>query len=791
MCCWISKYSGLRFKDRYGLLTPRMIRVQPYLLITLLSVFVLGCREFEPDNKYQRPDWLAGKVYTQVKDQPELSTFARCIELAGYDTIINTSGTYTVFAPNNEAFSAYFQNHPVYHTLDDIPPAELTRLVKYHIVQNPWSKEQLKSLDVYGWIDTLDLTNNEPRGYKRETLLLEKNWNFGISSNEDGEVIIVDTLQSNWHRKVATDSRKYAPIFFKEYFDIYDLSSDDYEFYFDRSIENANDMFYAGGKIIGDEIFAENGFVYNIDRVIEPLPNAYQILNSGKGDHSYRDFLNLLYLYPEFEYNEEKTEDQPGADLGYEVDSLFDLSFPEFAFDVHNEKTQPPSGTFGLPSNVTIRYHHGLVAPTDEAFRSLIAKYLEGGLSWGSLEEAPDHIKRIIGNTYLSINPIYKTDLEMGFYNGEQDIVKLDGSTIVEKQYGSNATFIGVDEAIVPRAFSSVTGPVYLQRGYSYAMYAIERAGLLSALKRENEDYLLFVESDANCREDSSFLYGAYNESFYLYLVPEQGFPTRIGLNTNDLRTLLLNHIGTRSPRGVARKEFIKNRKGNFLILDNETGEISGTAPTTFGYRGSKQVSVIPKKLGDETDNGTTYDIKNWFSFTATTLYNLISQNYPEFHQLLRQAGLSNDNLYRYIFISDNEIYTVFTPTDSVLNLVQADTLPVAELRNFCLMHFVQGEMIFTDGNKLPGYYETLRIDEKSTTYTTVYSKLYIDPGVDMIRLPDNSGGDYLIIYESPLTNKFSGINLGTTEDVFPDIINNAVIHTIDRVFQYELMDTQ
>ena len=771
---------------------PRMTRVQPYVFMAILSIIILGCREFEPDSKYQRPDWLAGKVYTQVKDQPELSTFARCIELSGYDSVINISGSWTVFAPNNEAFSAYFQSNPVYNTVDDIPIGELTKLVKYHIVQNPWSKEQLKSLDVYGWIDTLDLTNNEPRGYKRETLLLEKNWNFGISSNEDGEVIIVDTLQSNWHRKVATDSRKYAPIFFKEYFDIYDLGSNDYEFYFDRSLENVDDMFYAGGKIIGDEIFAENGFVYNIDRVIEPLSNAYQILNSSNGDQSYREFLNLLYLFPEFEYNEEKTEDQPGADLGYEVDSLFDLIFPELAFDIQNERTLPPSGTFGLPANVTIRYHHGLVAPTDEAFRSFISTYLEeSGTSWGSLEQAPGHIKRIIANTYLSVNPIYLTDFQTGFYNGELDIVVLDQADIVEKQYGSNATFIGIDEAIVPRAFASVTGPVYLKRGYSFSMYAIERAGLLSALKRENEDYMFFVESDANCREDSSLFYYPYNESFALFLVPEDGSYLRIGLNTNDLRTLLLNHIGTRSPRGVARKEFIKNRKGNYLIVDNQTGEVSGTAPTTFGYRGSLRVQVLPTKLSDDTDNGTTYDISNWFSFTATSMYNMISQNYPEFHQLLRRSGLSNDNLYRYNFISDNEIYTVFTPTDSVLNLVQADTLPVNELRNFCLMHFIQGEMIFTDGNRPPGYYETMRIDEKSTTFTTVYSKLYINPGIDMISFPDQSGGEYLVVHESDLTNKFTGIDMGSTDDVFPDIINNAVIHTVDGVFQYAMMDTQ
>ncbi|MCK4747085.1 MAG: fasciclin domain-containing protein [Bacteroidales bacterium] len=769
-----------------------MTRAQPFILLALLSLLALGCREFDPDEKYQRPEWLAGKVYTQVKDQPELSTFARCIELAGYDSVLDISGSYTVFAPNNEAFSSYFQGHPVYSSIEDIPISDLTRFVKYHIVQNPWSKQQLRSLDVYGWIDTLDLTNNEPRGYKRETLLLEKNWNFGISSNEDGEMIITDTLESNWHRKVATDSRKYAPIFFKEYFDIYNLNSTDYGFYFDRTIESANDMFFAGGKIIGDEIFAENGFVYNIDRVNEPLLNAFQILNSSTRNYSYKDFLNLLYLFPEFTYNQEKTLDQPGADLGYEVDSLFDLTFPELAFDIHNERTQPPSGITGLPNNVSIRYHHGLLAPTNEAFANFIHDYLEqgDGIPWGSLENTPDHIKRIIANTYLSVEPVYPTNYESGFYNGELDIVRLDEADIAEKQYASNCTFIGLENAIVPRAFKSVTGPVYLQRGYSFSMFAIERTGLLSALKRENENYMLFVESDLDCRLDSSFFYSSFNERFFLYQISE-GAALQIPLGTNDLRTLLLNHIGTDSPRGLARKEFIPNRTGNYLIVDNQTGEIKGTAPTTLGYRGSQVMTDIPEQLSTETDNGTTYAIDNWFSFSSTSLYNIISLNHPGFHNLLRLAELSQEQLSRYNFISDNEFYTVFAPTDSVLNIVQADTLPIADLKQFCLMHFIQGEMIFTDGNKSPGYYETLRIDESSTGFITVFSQVYIEPGIDVIHLPDKAGADYLSIDESLLTNRIAGINLGIGNEIFPNTVNNAVVHSIDRAFMHELMDTK
>ncbi len=72
---------------------------------------------------------------------------------------------------------------------------------------------------------------------------------------------------------------------------------------------------------------------------------------------------------------------------------------------------------------------------------------------------------------------------------------------------------------------------------------------------------------------------------FTAYLVSETS-AQEVVLTTNDLRTLILNHIGTEYPQGVARKEFIKNLAGNYIIVNNQTQEVSGMSPTTFGYKG-------------------------------------------------------------------------------------------------------------------------------------------------------------------------------------------------------------
>ena len=495
-------------------------------------------------------------------------------------------------------------------------------------------------------------------------------------------------------------------------------------------------------------------------------------------------------MFHKFKYNEVKTFDQPGADKGLLVDSLFDLSYPELTFDINAEKTSPPTGTYGLPQNVTIRYHHGFMALTNEALESFENEFIKIPGGWGKLEGAPDFIKRIIANTYMSSNTIYPSDFEKGFYNGEFDVVKLDESNIVQKEFGSNSTFIGLNEAIVPRAFKSVTGPIYLQQGYSTVMYAIEKSGLLPALKRENENYMFFVKSTANCSQDSSLIYDSRSDRFSTFQISEEGF-LEYQVNVDELRTLLLNQIAKEQPRGLARVEFILNLAGNFIIVNNETGEISGTAQTTAGYNGLEAAPEFPTLLSDLSDNGMTYDVKNWFSYSNPSLFSIISTDYPVFHNLLKKAGLSLDKEYRYNFISDNEYYTVFIPSDEAIENEGLNTLPVDELKKLLQFHFVQGDIIFTDGRKSSGYFKTARIDEQSTEFSKYFTNIYINPGIDVINIPDKDGASYVeIIEEKGRTNLLTGVLLGEGGEVFPVMFNNGVVHEIDKVLKVEELDT-
>lgn len=122
-----------------------------------------------------------------------------------------------------------------------------------------------------------------------------------------------------------------------------------------------------------------------------------------------------------------------------------------------------------------------------------------------------------------------------------------------------------------------------------------------------------------------------------------------------------------------------------------------------------------------------------------------------------------------------------------------ASELTGADLRRFIQLHFVQGDVIFTDGRKSPGYYETARVDERSTPFNTVYTSIYIEPGFDVIEIPGRNGGIYTALHESATVNVLASRTIVETTgpSVIPNIVNQGVIHEIDRALLFELMDTR
>jgi uncharacterized surface protein with fasciclin (FAS1) repeats len=756
-----------------------------HIILLFVAVFAVhSCRDIEELDKYKAPEWLSGKLFSQIAEQEQLSTFAECLRITGFDTLINLSGSYTVFAPSNEAFNEYFSNHPeLQNDMGNMPIGLLNDFVRFHIIQDSWNKAQLQTLDIEGWIDP-DNKDSKARAFKRQTLLREPNNKYWVDISKS-HVSIVDSTDTDESRIAFTSSRKFVPIFFDDFFRIHSLETADYEYYFERPYEPGN-LYYAGAKLEDEEIFAENGFVYIIDKVIEPFLNAEQFLKKEyAGNESYQSVLDLIYLFPSFEFNRDETNNQPAAREGKLYDSIYNLTFPDLLFNIHEERTGPNTTV----SKYTYAYHNALIVPTDDAFQRFLDEVVtvNSGLPhWSGFNAVPREIKQIITNTYLFNGVVYQSDILKGITKDDGSVLYIDPATVIRKEYGSNCTFIGLNQAVIPRVFSSVTGPVYLRPGYSMFMRAMQLTKVLPVITRQDADYSLYIIPDAKLYEDSSLLINwiDYDENRYNFKSFNRSSERMYNQSTSELAKRLLNQVGISQPSYRANKEFIETLGGNYIVWDHSQQKVSGAQSTVFGFRGDSIIDLTWNELEEPADNGITYEMGGWFRHSFTDMYGRLS-GYPYFKELLTKAGLYNPSTYQFTFLTEGEFYTVFIPTEEALLLAGADTLEKKELANLLKYHFVRGVKIFTDGQESWADYETLRVDESSTGFSTNYSTLNIKPSPDVIEILDSDGNPYVTIHEDAETTNImiaTDTDKGGSSDT--DFITTGIIHVIDKVLK-------
>ena len=577
------------------------------LLGILFSLFV-GCDELPEHEKFKRPDWLPGKLFTTVSVQENLTMFTECLRLTGLDTILDVSGSWSVFAPTDEAIKLYLSENS-YANISDIPLDELKKITNFHIIQFPWSLEQLKSLGVNGW-KAVDDGNSNPYAYKRETILKNPPEKYWIKRGNKKEIIVIDSTISKSYKMVFVQSRKYVPIFYDTYLTKNGITPEDYKFYFNRVYEPGN-VYYAGARILKADIFAENGFVHIIDRVVNPMLNAKEILDKEMGDETYKLFLEMVYwYYPNFSPNMTATFNQPAVRLGAIADTLWDLNYSTLAFDLQKECSDI--------INQTLIRHNGLIAPTDETFR----KFIDGTLTiksgfphWPDYKSLPnDVVDLIVAQNFMS-SPIYPSKSQY------QKVFKLasrfhqNEANIVRKDFGSNCTFIGIDSYIPDRVFTSVTGPVFCRPAFSIFRRAMVYSGAYDAIANHRGKLFFFPIPDNALMADSSLILNWIDKNTYNFMTYNRMKRQMEGLGSNTLKNWILNQVGTSTNNASTGKEIIRTLGGKNITWDHSNNTIQGTFPSTFGYKGNIVVTGTPFPLDEPADNGKSLSVKNWFNF--------------------------------------------------------------------------------------------------------------------------------------------------------------------------------
>jgi uncharacterized surface protein with fasciclin (FAS1) repeats len=580
-------------------------------LLSILLGLCMGCEDFTGQDIYKRPEWLPGKLYTTLRVQEDVDLFIECIKLTGLDSILDVSGSWTVFAPTDEAMNKYLSdNH--YAGISNIPPAELERITKFHIIQDPWTLEQLQILGYNGWREK-DEDNKSLYAYKFETILRNHEEKYWTQKEKRNLMITLDSANAEGYKRVFVQSRKYAPVFYDTYFDVNGLNSADYSFYFDREYERGN-VYYAGAKILHSNIIAENGFIHIIDRVVEPMSNAKEMLERDLPGESYKLFLEMVYwYYPEFEPNMIATYNQPSVRRGGLVDTLWELNYSDLAFALHEELI----GYKGSGINETLIRHNGLFAPTDEPFRQFINGILtsrSGFPHWPDHKKLPRDVQNIIITQHFKSSPLYPSTNDYRNIFSKSNRFQQNEEDIIRKEFGSNCTFIGLNSYKPDKVFTSVTGPVFLRPKYSIFRLAMVYSGAHDVIAKHKGPLYFFPIPDGALEADSSMIINWINQENYNFRAYDRLMLQMVSLNRNTIRRMILNHAGT-SVSKSNNKEYIRTLGGNTITWDHSNNTIRGTRPSTIGYNGDVVAVSTPIQLDEPADNGKTWSINYWLNF--------------------------------------------------------------------------------------------------------------------------------------------------------------------------------
>jgi uncharacterized surface protein with fasciclin (FAS1) repeats len=114
--------------------------VFPFAIILFFTAFATSCVNEAWDEHYNTVQTAKSdkNLYEYIKSQENLSKFSEMLELVGYDTILNKSHSFTVWAPDNAA-------------LEGVSTSDLTevrKLVENHITRYMFTTSGLKSKTV-------------------------------------------------------------------------------------------------------------------------------------------------------------------------------------------------------------------------------------------------------------------------------------------------------------------------------------------------------------------------------------------------------------------------------------------------------------------------------------------------------------------------------------------------------------------------------------------------------------------------------------------------------------------
>jgi uncharacterized surface protein with fasciclin (FAS1) repeats len=299
---------------------------EPFLgFLVLLGIMTLLSCTKNFDEYWNEGSSKGGNLYDKIKTVPEFSLFAEALQKANYSQFIERGGSYTVFAPTNEAFTRYLSANN-YQSVADIPIDKLYLIVGYHVINSMWYE--------YNFRDRYNNIANK---------LFSKNTSY------------------------ITRSRKYVNV---------DVTHD--------QVFKVNGISIVAGL---KDIDANNGVIHGISDVMVPLLNLEELLKSDP-ELSNSTFVRLLKVLQSKTVDALNTfdRDRDGIiDSAFTVTypllnagANIAVEFKAAGATVANSQGTPAYTTLVIPDDASLNsYIAATLAKFDNKIESLTPNYIE------------------------------------------------------------------------------------------------------------------------------------------------------------------------------------------------------------------------------------------------------------------------------------------------------------------------------------------------------------------------------------------------------------------------------
>jgi uncharacterized surface protein with fasciclin (FAS1) repeats len=685
------------------------------LLVFSFLVLLSGCSKDAYDDYYGRPDTLEPPIYQQLEAHGNFKNLLVLIEKAGYKDILGKAGYWTMMAPNDEAFTKYFQEQGI-SDVNKIDAETAGKIVRYALIYNAFRTEQLSDYQSgTGWI--------ADNAFRRRTAYYD---GFVTKTINGQPKVIVGANRNGGIYAIGDNNNKYISYFTDEYFASKTLSAFDFNFFYPNVAYSGFNIL--DSKVTQADIIAENGIIHEIDKVNLPLPTLEQYLEQNP---KYSKFRELLENYGLVNYIFSQGATDTYRNFTGKSDNVYiKLYDPSLSFSPNNENYLKQADNDGQSDLYT------MMVPVNDTLEKFIDKVLLK--KYTSLNVLPIYIFRDFINAHMVQNAVWPSKGPSNS-NALNENLRFNFNTdIIDAKILSNGFFYGTNKIQQSNLFYSVYTSAYLDPKFTMATRLMnDGSGLKEMISNISTRYTLFLPSDAKLME-MGFGYNATLSS-WTYINPAVGGSSiASGLARARLLRILYNGIvltpngelNDLSGSGIIRTgdmdlpgEYIKWNNNKLYAAGNE---VTGTPVGIIGH--------------EDQQNGRTYYVDNLLQYSEEMqglkikrLSETANSQYLSFFDYLKNStiydpvtgkiqGVELGTSYTFIIPNNAAIAKAVTNEDLPTSATPASQYDKDRIVNFIRAHILVNKIASDDG-LTTGEFETLRKDDfGEKTYVLVQS---------------------------------------------------------------------